>query len=54
MAVARLARLLVGDGLLGVAVVALLAVVAVPTGGVVLALEAHAPGDAARQLESIL
>ena len=42
MAVAGLAGLLVGDGLLRVAVVALLAVVAVPAGRVVLALQADA------------
>lgn len=39
------------DGLTGVAVVALLAVVAVAAGRVVAAFEAHAAADAARQLE---
>jgi hypothetical protein len=53
VAVARLARLLVGDGLLRVAVVALLAVVAVSSGRVVLALQADAAGNAARQLEEL-
>lgn len=38
------------DGPRGVPVVALLAVVAVPAGGEVPALQAHAPAHAARQL----
>ena len=53
MAVAGLAGLLVGDGLLRVAVVALLAVVAVPAGRVVLALQADAAGNAAGELEEL-
>ena len=53
MAVAGLAGLLVGDGLLRVAVVALRAVVAVPAGRVVLALQADAAGNSARQLEEL-
>ena len=50
MAVARLAGLLVGDGLLGVTVVAFLAVVAVSSGCVVPALKAHAPGHTPGEL----
>ena len=53
MAVARLAGLLVGDGLLRVAIVALLAVVAMPAGCVVLALQADAAGHTAGELEEL-
>lgn len=44
------ASLLMRDGLSGIPVVALAAVVAVPAGGVVPALEADAPGGPPRQL----
>ena len=53
MTVAGLTSLLVRDRLLGVAVVSLLAIVAVATGRIVLALEADAAGDAARELEEL-
>jgi len=53
VAVAGLTGLLVSDRLLGVAEVALLAVVAVPAGCVVFALEADAAGDSAGELEEL-
>ena len=53
MAVAGLACLVVGDGLLGVAEVALLAVVAMAAGGVVPALETHPSAHAPAQLEEL-
>lgn len=43
-------RFAMSNGLAGVAIVAFLAVVAVPAGGVVAALEAHAAARASRQL----
>lgn len=53
MTVARFARLLVRDLFLRVAIVALLAVVAMSAGRVVLALQADAAGNSARQLEEL-
>jgi len=53
VAVAGLTSLLVRDRLLGVAEVALLAVVAVPPGRVILALQADAAGDSAGELKEL-
>ena len=53
MCVLTFACLAVSDGPGGVAVVALLAVVAVPAGSEVPALEAHAPAHPARQLVQV-